>query len=57
MLGLRGHVQQDQAMGGIELKTDSLRRWLMYSKDTYGSGRIFLASEQKQAVEEGKKFS
>jgi hypothetical protein len=44
-------------MGGTELKTDSLKRWMMYSKDAYGSGRIFLSTEQKQAVEEGKKFS
>lgn len=44
-------------MGGTELKTDSLKRWVMYSKDTYGSGRIFLTREQKQAVEEGKKYS
>ncbi|MFM0035257.1 hypothetical protein [Paraburkholderia strydomiana] len=44
-------------MGGTELKTDSLQRWMMYSKDAYGSGRIFLTTEQKQAVEEGKKFS
>jgi hypothetical protein len=44
-------------MGGTELKTDSLQRWMMYSKDAYGSGRIFLTLEQKQAVEEGKKFS
>ena len=44
-------------MGGTELKTDSLQRWMMYSKDAYGSGRIFLTTEQKQAVEEGKKYS
>jgi hypothetical protein len=44
-------------MGGVELKTDSQHRWMMYSKDAYGSGRIFLTTEQKQAVEEGKKFS
>jgi hypothetical protein len=44
-------------MGGIELKTDSLQRWMMYSKDAYGSGRIFPTTEQKQAVEQGKKFS
>ncbi|MEZ0604825.1 hypothetical protein ACAX43_22075 [Paraburkholderia sp. IW21] len=44
-------------MGGTELKTDSLQRWMMYSKDAYGSGRIFLTAEQKQAVEEGKKFA
>jgi hypothetical protein len=44
-------------MGGTELKTDSLQRWMMYSKDAYGSGRIFLTTEQKQAVDEGKKFS
>ncbi|MEW9585609.1 hypothetical protein [Paraburkholderia sp. DGU8] len=30
---------------------------MMYSKDAYGSGHIFLTPEQKQAVEEGKKFS
>jgi hypothetical protein len=45
------------AMGGTELKTDSFQRWMMYSKDAFGSGRIFLSSEQKQAVEEGKNFS
>jgi hypothetical protein len=44
-------------MRGAELKTDSLQRWMMYSKDAYGSGRIFLTTEQKQAVEEGKSFS
>jgi predicted RNase H-related nuclease YkuK (DUF458 family) len=44
-------------MGGTELKTDSLQRWMMYSKDAYGSGRTFLTTEKKQAVEEGKKFS
>ena len=44
-------------MGGTELKTDSLQRWMIYSKDAYGSGRIFLTTEQKQAVEEGKKYS
>jgi hypothetical protein len=44
-------------MAGIELKTDSFQRWMMYSKDAYASGRIFLSTEQKQAVEEGKKFS
>ncbi|KXU89126.1 hypothetical protein CI15_08745 [Paraburkholderia monticola] len=44
-------------MGGTELKTDSFQRWMMYSKDAYGSGRIFLTTEQKQAVEEGKKFA
>jgi hypothetical protein len=44
-------------MGGTELKTDSFQRWVMYRKDAYGSGRIFLSTEQKEAVEEGKKFS
>jgi hypothetical protein len=44
-------------MGGTELKTDASQRWMMYSKDAYGSGRIFLSTEQKQAVEEGKKFA
>jgi hypothetical protein len=44
-------------MGGTELKTDSFKRWMMYSKDTYGSGRIFLTREQKQAVEEGREYS
>jgi hypothetical protein len=44
-------------MGGTELKTDSFQRWVMYGKDAYGSGRIFLSTEQKQAVEEGKRFS
>jgi len=58
LLGLRRHTRQDQAMGGTELKTDLLLRWMMYSKDAYGSGRIFLTTGQKkQAVEEGKKFS
>jgi hypothetical protein len=44
-------------MGGVELKTDSLQRWVMYSKDVYAGGRIFLATEQKQAIEEGKQYS
>jgi hypothetical protein len=44
-------------MSGTEQKTDASQRWMMYGKDAYGSGRIFLATEQKQAVEEGKKFS
>jgi len=44
-------------MGGTELKTDSFQRWMMYSKNAYASGRIFLSTEQKEAVEEGKKFS
>jgi hypothetical protein len=44
-------------MSGTELKTDASQRWMMYSKDAYGGGRIFLTTEQKQAVEEGKKFS
>ncbi len=45
-------------MGGTELKTDSFQRWMMYSKDAYASGRIFLSTEQKEAVEEeSKKFS
>ena len=44
-------------MGGTELKTDLLQRWMMYSKDAYRDGRIFLAPEQKRAVEEGKKFA
>lgn len=44
-------------MGGTELKTDSFQRWMLYSKDAYGSGRIFLSTEQKQAVEEGKRYS
>jgi hypothetical protein len=44
-------------MVGTELKTDSLQRWMMYSKDAYGNGRIFLTAEQKRAVEEGKKFA
>lgn len=44
-------------MSGTELKTDLLQRWMMYSKDAYGSGRIFLTTRQKQAVEEGKNFS
>jgi hypothetical protein len=44
-------------MTRMELKTDSLKRWVMYSKDNYANGRIFLSTEQKQALEEGKKFS
>ncbi|MFM0035178.1 hypothetical protein [Paraburkholderia strydomiana] len=44
-------------MGGTELKTDASQRWMLYSKDAYGSGRIFLTTGQKQAVEEGKKFA
>ncbi|MGF6644362.1 hypothetical protein [Paraburkholderia sp. GAS82] len=44
-------------MGATELKTDSFQRWVMYSKEAYGSGRTFLSAEQKRAVEEGKKFS
>jgi hypothetical protein len=44
-------------MGGSELNTDSFQRWMMYSKDAYGTGRIFLSTAQKQAVEEGKKVS
>lgn len=44
-------------MAGTELKTDSQQRWMMYKRDAYESGRIFLTAEQKQAVEEGKKFS
>ncbi|PRY03816.1 hypothetical protein [Paraburkholderia sp. BL25I1N1] len=44
-------------MAGTELKTDSSQRWTMYSKDTYGSGRIFLTTEQKQAAQEGKDFT
>jgi len=44
-------------MVGAELKTDSSQRWMIYSKDTYENGRIFLTTEQKKAVAEGKKFS
>jgi hypothetical protein len=44
-------------MGSSELKTDASQRWMMYSKDAYEGGRIFLTAEQKQAVEEGKKFA
>ena len=44
-------------MGGTELKTDSSQRWMMYSKDAYGGGRMFLTAEQKQAVEDGKQFA
>jgi hypothetical protein len=44
-------------MGSSELKTDASQRWTMYSKDAYEGGRIFLTAEQKQAVEEGKKFA
>ncbi|MDR5749751.1 MULTISPECIES: hypothetical protein [unclassified Caballeronia] len=44
-------------MGGTELKTDSSQRWMLYRKDAYGSERIFLSTGQKQAVEEGKKYS
>ncbi|MDR5843083.1 hypothetical protein [Caballeronia sp. LZ031] len=43
-------------MGGTELKPDSFPRWVLSSKDAYGSGRIFLSTEQKHAVEEGKKY-
>lgn len=32
-------------MGGTELKTDSFHRWMMYSKDAYGRGRVFLTTE------------
>ena len=41
-------------MVGAELKTDSSQRWMIYSKDTYENGRIFLTTEQKKAVAEGK---
>ncbi|QQC65214.1 hypothetical protein [Paraburkholderia ginsengisoli] len=44
-------------MGSTELKTDASQRWMMSSKDAYEGGRIFLTTEQKQAVEEGKKSS
>jgi hypothetical protein len=44
-------------MGSSELKTDASQRWMMYSKDAYEGGRIFLTAEQKQAVEEGEKFA
>ncbi len=44
-------------MSSSELKTDASQRWMMYSKDAYEGGRIILTTEQKQAVEEGKKFS
>jgi len=44
-------------MAGTELKTDLWKKWMMYRKDAYGRGRVFLTTEQKQAVEEGKKFS
>jgi hypothetical protein len=44
-------------MGSSELKTDASQRWVLYSRDTYEGGRIFLTAEQKQAVEEGKKFA
>jgi hypothetical protein len=44
-------------MSGAELKTDAHQRWMMHSKDAYGSGRIFLTAEQKQPVDEGKKFA
>lgn len=30
---------------------------MMYKRDAYESGRIFVTAEQKQAVEEGKKFA
>jgi hypothetical protein len=42
---------------GTELKSDASHRWVMYSRDAYEGGRIFLMAEQKQAVEEGKKFT
>ena len=44
-------------MGGIELKTDSSQRWMMYVKDVYGRGHTFLSAEQKHAVENGKRFA
>jgi hypothetical protein len=44
-------------MGSAELKTEASRRWMMYSRDAYQCGRIFLSAEQKQAVEEGQAFS
>ncbi|MFM0720901.1 hypothetical protein PQQ73_31785 [Paraburkholderia strydomiana] len=39
---------------GTELKSDASHRGMMYSRDAYEGGRIFLTAEQKQAVEEGK---
>jgi hypothetical protein len=42
---------------GTELKSDASHRGMMYSRDAYEGGRIFLTAEQKQAVEEGKKFT
>jgi hypothetical protein len=38
-------------MSGAELKTDARQRWMMYSKDAYEGGRIFLTAVQKQAVD------
>ncbi len=31
--------------------------WMIYSREAYECGRIFLTAGQKQAVEEGKKFA
>ena len=44
-------------MGGTELKADSRGRWMLYTKDVYGNGRIFLTTEQKQAAQEGSAYS
>lgn len=44
-------------MSGTELKTDSSHRWMIYTKDAYGSGNYFFTAEQKQAVEEGKRYA
>lgn len=42
---------------GTELKTDGVQRWMLYSRDAYEGGRIFLTTGQKQAIEDGKKFA
>lgn len=42
---------------GTELKTDASQRWMMYSRDAYENGRIFLTHEQKQAADDGKRFA
>jgi hypothetical protein len=44
-------------MNGTELKTDSSHRWMMYPLDAYRGGSIFLSAEQRQAIEEGKKYA
>ena len=51
LIALRRHAHQDIEMSGAELKTDANQRWMMYTKDAYEGGRIFLTAEQKQAVD------